>query len=74
MFEIISLAKNFFWTFLGNRYLEETSDSEVEECEDGENTTLRLDDWTVFRSDAETAHTTLQVKRKSPHISHSFQS
>ena len=34
---------------LGNRYLEETSDSEVEEKVEGENTTLRIDEWTVFR-------------------------
>ncbi len=33
----------------GNRYLEEVSDSEVEEKMEGENTNLRIDDWTVFR-------------------------
>ncbi len=48
----------------GNRYLEETSDSEVEEKAERENTTLRIDEWTVFRSDAELAHLALQLRQK----------
>ncbi len=48
----------------GNRYLEELSDSEVEEKTEGENTTLRVDEWTVFRSDAELAHMALQLRQK----------
>ena len=40
------------------------SDSEVEEKVEGENTTLRIDDWVVFRSDAELAHMALQLRQK----------
>ena len=60
-------GKKFFRVTIfdeGNKYLEETSDSEVEEKVEGENTTLRIDDWTVFRSDADLAHLALQLRQK----------
>ena len=36
----------------------------IEEKVEGENTTLRIDDWTVFRSDVELAHVALQLRQK----------
>ncbi|XP_049836121.1 3'-5' RNA helicase YTHDC2-like isoform X3 [Schistocerca gregaria] len=40
------------------------SDSEAEDRPEGQNTTLKLDDWVVFRIDAETAHLALQLRQK----------
>ena len=37
----------------GDGFVENSSDSEGEEKEDGKRSTLRLDDWVIFRSDIE---------------------
>jgi hypothetical protein len=50
--------------FCGDGAVETESDSEVEDRPDGQNTTLKLDDWVVFRVDAETAHLALQLRQK----------
>ena len=36
----------------------------MEEKAEGENTTFRIDDWVVFRSDADLAHLALQLRQK----------
>lgn len=40
------------------------SDSEVEEYAVGHNTTLKLDNWTVFTVDSEAAHLAFQLRQK----------
>ena len=50
--------------FCGGDSWETESDSEVEERPDGQNTTLKLDEWVVFRVDAEAAHLALQLRQK----------
>jgi hypothetical protein len=50
--------------FRGDVAVETESDSEVEERPDGQNTTLKLDEWVVFRVDAEAAHLALQLRQK----------
>jgi hypothetical protein len=50
--------------FRGDGAVEVESDSEVEERPDGQNTTLKIDDWVVFRVDAEAAHLALQLRQK----------
>jgi hypothetical protein len=44
--------------------METESDSEVEEIPDGQNTTLKLDEWVVFHVDAEAAYLALQLRQK----------
>nr|CAD7411820.1 unnamed protein product [Timema poppensis] len=48
----------------GDRAIETESDSEVEERLDGENTMMKLDDWVVFRVDAEGSHLALHLRQK----------
>nr|CAD7423487.1 unnamed protein product [Timema monikensis] len=48
----------------GDRAVETESDSEVEERLDGENTMMKLDDWVVFRVDAEGSHLALHLRQK----------
>ncbi|XP_066993237.2 3'-5' RNA helicase YTHDC2 [Anabrus simplex] len=50
--------------YRGEGILETESDSEVEERPDGQTTTLKLDEWVVFRVDAEAAHLALQLRQK----------
>ncbi|XP_069677317.1 3'-5' RNA helicase YTHDC2-like isoform X2 [Periplaneta americana] len=50
--------------FRADGAVETESDSEVEERPDGQNTTLKLDEWVVFRVDAEAAHLALQLRQK----------
>ncbi|PNF38747.1 putative ATP-dependent RNA helicase YTHDC2, partial [Cryptotermes secundus] len=50
--------------FRGEGGIETESDSEAEEIPDGQNTTLKLDEWVVFRVDAEAAHLALQLRQK----------
>jgi hypothetical protein len=50
--------------FRGDGAVETESDSEVEDRPDGQNTTLKLDEWVVFRVDAEAAHLALQLRQK----------
>ncbi|XP_063233748.1 3'-5' RNA helicase YTHDC2-like isoform X2 [Bacillus rossius redtenbacheri] len=48
----------------GDRAADTESDSEAEERADGENTMLKLDEWVVFRVDAEAAHLALHLRQK----------
>lgn len=50
--------------YRGEVALDAESDSEVEDRPDGQTTTLKLDDWVVFRVDAEAAHLALQLRQK----------
>jgi hypothetical protein len=50
--------------FRGEGGMETESDSEMEEIPDGQNTTLKLDEWVGFRVDAEAAHLALQLRQK----------
>lgn len=50
--------------FRGDGAVEADSDSEVEERPDGQNTTLKLDEWVVFRVDSEAAHLAVHLRQK----------
>jgi hypothetical protein len=48
----------------GGGAAESESDSEVEDRQDGRNTTLAIDEWVVFRVNAEDAHLARQLREK----------
>ncbi|XP_071450252.1 3'-5' RNA helicase YTHDC2-like [Hetaerina americana] len=50
--------------YTGDGVAEMESDSEAEERSDGSSTILKIDDWVVFRVDAEAAHLALQLRQK----------
>ncbi|XP_046399834.1 3'-5' RNA helicase YTHDC2-like isoform X2 [Ischnura elegans] len=50
--------------YSGDGVAEMESDSEAEERGDGSSTILKIDDWVVFRIDAEAAHLALQLRQK----------